>query len=141
LIFDFTNASLSGRPKWVNPDDDLGQMLTGGLFTGKYYDILRERGELLLGWVIKNEDPSLPEASWDLTEFDFKVCPFLDSDGKAIEEQGLATLNYLCATGGRRIENRNPLTWNWLTEAEGKDKHGVISINRTTFAEYLRPTL
>ncbi|OKL60422.1 hypothetical protein UA08_03976 [Talaromyces atroroseus] len=35
LIFDFSNASLSDRPQWVNPDTTLGKMLMGGPFGGR----------------------------------------------------------------------------------------------------------
>jgi hypothetical protein len=146
LVFDFQNAAISSRPKWINPNQQLGQMLIGGPFSGTYFDIMKKRGEPLLGCLIKKKESSTQKASLQLTDFKFKICPFLDSNGKVIakptkEQQGLATLNYLCATGGREVERRNAPAWNWLSEADTREKHGVISINRNTFAEYLRPIL
>ncbi|KAJ5735453.1 uncharacterized protein N7483_000578 [Penicillium malachiteum] len=69
-----------------------------------------------------------------------------DSNGKPIEDptdvqQSAATLNYLCAADGAKLPPAVPFTWNWVDASELDNHHGVIAINRKSFAKYIEHNL
>jgi hypothetical protein len=71
------------------------------------------------------------DATLKPTDLNFHVSPNGSLD------PGLKTLDYLCATGNKRLPPAVDFTWSWMNGFDASQAHGVICINRDTFAKYL----
>lgn len=148
LLFDLTNARLAaGRPEieGVTPGSDL-ELILDRYFLGVYFDQLQKGGQPVLGTAITHRaDAQLP-SSFALTDLNFHVNPVAGDDGRplpqpTLEQQGLATLNYLCAINHRALPPAVAFSWNWVDPQEKSDFHGVAVTNKTAFVDRLRLAL
>lgn len=145
LLFDLDNAALESIPtiSGVKPGSRLYTALQRS-FAGAYFAALQSGGQPLLGCAITRS--GAPAASLVMTDLNIRVCPFLEASGQPVadptmDQRRLATLNYLCAVDGHALPAAETFAWNWVEANEESDSHGVISINRTAFVNYLRTRL
>lgn len=145
LLFDLDNAALESIPvmSGVDPGTNLYNVLQTD-FLGKYFQAVKANGDPVLGCAIKRNvsDPG----TLHLTDLNMEVSPYVGDNGQPIQNpstdlQELCTLNYLCASGGHELPAAVPFTWNWIDQYESDDYQGVASINRNTFARYIKEQL
>ncbi|WP_037570200.1 hypothetical protein [Phaeacidiphilus oryzae] len=145
LLFDLDNAALETTPtiSGVTPGTPL-YLVLGQAFLGAYFSKLTRDGSPLLGCTI--QQPGAPTSTLTLTDLNLEVSPLLDANGNTIvnpdqDQQNLGTLNYLCAADGDHLPVAVRFGWNWVEPSESADFDGVVSINRSTFANYFRNQL
>ncbi|KAI9701712.1 MAG: hypothetical protein M1820_006340 [Bogoriella megaspora] len=141
LWFDMSTASLYSSPtiEGVARDSELGMILQRDFLT-RYFDLLRGNGQPLLGVNVVDDKGDL--ATFSLTDFELQVNPYLDANGRpeqtpTPDQAKASTLSYLCATMGNKLPPSTAFDWNWLSTDDIKQTHGIISINRNTFAQWL----
>ena len=142
LLFDLTNAALEkvAPISNIDPGTPLYTMLQT-YFLGKYFSEMQSQSQPLLGCSIVMQ--SAPVSTLSLTDFNFEVCPYTDTDGQPFKnptqtQQQLATLNYLCAADGHRLPPAVEFDWNWVDASQLNDHDGTVAINRNTFATYFQ---
>lgn len=130
LLFDLSNAALQTVPTidGVEPDSDADMILTK-YFINTYFSHMQNQGQPVLNYVVVHKPQ---EATLKPTNLNFNV-----SHADKGLRPGLMTLNYLCATDGHKLPPATDFDWNWVTPDDGSQIHGVISLNRLTFANYL----
>lgn len=145
LLFDLDNAALQTTPviSGVKPGTKLFTILQQE-FVGAYFTRMRSKGEPLLSCMITRSDA--PPSTLPLTDLNLEVCPFVGDNGQPIhdpdkKQRDLATLNYLCAVGGRPLAPATRFNWNWIDSSEQADYDGVAVVNRDTFVGYFRNQL
>ncbi|KIJ50139.1 hypothetical protein M422DRAFT_777184 [Sphaerobolus stellatus SS14] len=111
-------------------------------FLSFYFDQMKAAGTPLLGVSVANNSA----APWSLqsTSINFEVDAYLNSDGTTSTDEktlGLATLNYLCLTGGKPQPPPDHFTWNWIAQPEEGSFDGVVSINRDSLVAYFQNEL
>ncbi|MXV50305.1 hypothetical protein GS399_04920 [Pedobacter sp. HMF7647] len=145
LIFDLDNALLdtSASIEGIEPGSAVDTALKG-VFMGAYFSALQAAGKPVLGYTIQQSqvDPS----TLKLSDFELQANPFVDASGNeiqlAVDEEGLLTLNYLCAANGNTLPPAVPFNWNWVeNDQEAGEFDGVIAINRNTIANYFKNEL
>ncbi|KAL8961947.1 MAG: hypothetical protein Q9193_001576 [Seirophora villosa] len=144
LLFDLNNAGLSQVPTipGLDPSSYAATFLTQ-YFVGIYFAEVQKAGAPVLNYtIVKHDNP----ATLIPTDLNMEVQPFLDPYGKAYaapnkDQANMATLSYLCSCYGKRLPPAVPFTWNWVSAEEAQQYHGVVSINRNTFATYLKSQL
>ena len=145
LLFDFTNASLMTVPTISGIDSSSPLlMLLQQYFVPAYFSQMQKEGQPLLGCSIVPQ--TTPISSLTPTSFNFNVNPYVDPDGhpfpqSTIAQQRLATLDYLCAADGKKLEPAVAFNWNWVDISQISDYDGTIAINRNTLANYFRHQL
>ncbi|KAL8950868.1 MAG: hypothetical protein Q9222_003122 [Ikaeria aurantiellina] len=141
LLFDLNNAGLSTVPTISGlASNSAASLFLTKYFVNTYFNQVQAAGQPVLNYtIVKHDNPStlIP------TDLNMQVQPFLDPTGKALPtptkaQQDLCTLNYLCSCYGHKLPPAVPFTWNWVSADEAKQFHGVVSINRNTFADYLK---
>ncbi|MBN8837105.1 MAG: hypothetical protein J0I09_07595 [Sphingobacteriia bacterium] len=148
LYLNLNTAGLSEKtPKIDNIDPassvDLYNALTK-IFLGTYFQTLKKKGDIVLGYGIKPSkfNPQQRKPSITPTDFNFEICPYLDHSGNPMpSNKGLYTLNYLVMTENRRLHPPVQFAWNWIDVSERKNSHGVMSIRREVFANFLKKVL
>lgn len=144
LLFDLNNAALAAtQPEIAGVPKEANTMLQE-TFLGSYFKQMRKDGNPLLACVVTEDPPSQPTLT--LTDFNFNVCPYMDKEGKPVEDptedqKAAATLNYLCAADGVDLPPPVPFTWNWVDTSELNDHHGIIAINRNSFSKYIETNI
>ncbi|KAG9236246.1 hypothetical protein BJ875DRAFT_235529 [Amylocarpus encephaloides] len=145
LLLDLTTVSFMDQPtiQGVEPGTK-PYLLLNDHFTNTYFGLMKETGGPLLNVAIVEGPAEI--STMPLTNMNIGVNPLLGDDGQIIEQptkqqRDLSTLNYLCATGNHPLNLPVTFNWNWITQAEAGLYHGVLSINRNTFAEYLQAKL
>lgn len=140
LLFDLDNAALQTVPtiSGVAPGTPLYTALQT-VFLGAYFTALQKAGKPVLGYSITQS--AAPPSSLVLTDLNLEVSPFVGTDGQPVgsptpQQQQLSTLNYLCAANGNTLPPASPFTWNWVDPSQAANFHGVVAINRNTFANY-----
>jgi len=77
------------------------------------------------------------------TDMQLDISYLLDNDGRRFgtptkAQRDLNTLNYLCMIKDENfVPQRNPFTWNWMDQNQQMDFHGVQSVNRNVFRDYI----
>jgi len=145
LLFDLNNAALESVPtiSGVTPGTPLYTGLQSA-FIGAYFSELQKAGQPVLAYSIAQS--TAPPASLTLTNLNMEVNPYMGTNGQAVAEpsqqqQGLATLCYLCAANGNTLPAATAFSWNWIDATESSSYDGVIAINRNTFAKYFQAVL
>ncbi|KAL9043612.1 MAG: hypothetical protein Q9214_003206 [Letrouitia sp. 1 TL-2023] len=144
LLFDLNNAGLQTVPtiSGLDSSSTAGQFLTTW-FVNSYFKVIQAAGQPVLNYtIVKHDNP----ATLIPTDLNMEVCPFLDPNGKAYAaptkaQADLASLNYLCSVFGKPLPAAVPFSWNWVSAQDAKQFDGVVSINRNTFATYLKNQL
>jgi hypothetical protein len=102
LWINLSTANLYATPtiKGVERDSVLGMNLERGFLT-RYFDMLRSNKQPLLGVNIVDDRGEM--ATLSLTDFQLQVNPYLDSNGRPMQDPTFtqaraSTLSYLCAT-------------------------------------------
>ncbi|KAL8715210.1 MAG: hypothetical protein Q9220_001168 [cf. Caloplaca sp. 1 TL-2023] len=141
LLFDLNNAGLAQVPtiSGLASNSMISTFMTR-YFVNTYFKGVQAAGQPVLNYtIVKHDNP----ATLIPTDLNMQVQPFLDSTGKQFvsptkAQEDLGTLNYLCSCYGHKLPPAVPFTWNWVSVEEAKQFHGVVSINRNTFADYLK---
>lgn len=145
LLFDLANAGLAATIP-VIPGVPAESLLTT-YFLKAYFTQLRKEGEPMLGVTVTRKPNGDTSPTLTLTDLNFNVNPFVGDDGQPLarptaEQQGLATLNYLCAADENPLPPAVKFNWNWIDPSEESDYHGVAVTRRAvladTFEEELR---
>ncbi|KAL8872649.1 MAG: hypothetical protein Q9198_007171 [Flavoplaca austrocitrina] len=144
LLFNLNNAGLAQVPSisGLAPESAALTFLTK-YFLNMYFSQIQAAGQPVLNYTIVKHDRS---ATLIPTDLNMQVQPFLDQAGKPYasptrEQADLSTLNYLCSCYGKSLPPATQFSWNWLSTEEANQIHGIVSINRNTFAAYLRDQL
>ncbi|KAI9654192.1 MAG: hypothetical protein M1821_006720 [Bathelium mastoideum] len=126
LWFDMSTASLYSSPEieGVARDSELGMILQRDFLT-RYFDLLQSNGQPLLGVNVVDDKGDL--ATFSLTDFELQVNPYLDANGRTEQNP----------TSDQTKASTLSFFWNWLSTDDIKQTHGIISINRNTFAQWL----
>jgi hypothetical protein len=145
LLFDLDNAGLQSMPKikGVAPGTNLERILNQ-FFVGAYFGKMKSLGQPLLGAAVTQS--TAPISTLTLTDLNLNVCTFLGDNSQPVkdptpQQQGLATLNYLCAADGAILPPAVQFSWNWVEPAEAGDVHGVVAVNRRDLARYFHNQL
>jgi hypothetical protein len=145
LLFDLDNATLESIPtiSRVDPSSNLYSCLQKD-FLGKYFEAVKQAGQPVLGCSVTQS--TAPPTTLTLTDLNFETAPLLGSNGQPItnpskDQQDACALTYLCAANGHSLPNPAPFDWNWLEESEDSSFDGLISVNRNTFANYIKAQL
>ncbi len=145
LLFDLDNAALETTPtiSGVDPSSNLYACLQK-YFLDTYYTALQQNGQPVLGCNVSQS--TVPPATLTLTDLNFETSPYLGTNGQPVvnptpDQQGLYTLNYLCAANGNTLPAPSQFGWNWMEPADEANFDGVIAINRNTFANFFASQL
>jgi hypothetical protein len=132
LLFDLDNAGLSSRPKveGIAPNSKAATLLTS-FFVDTYFDAVKKAGAPVLNYTIVPQGQQ--DATLKPTSLNFHIGPLLHET-----DTSLKTLDYLCAINDKVLPSPRDLGWDYVSAADALQAHGVIAINRNTFAEYLR---
>ncbi|KAL8660561.1 MAG: hypothetical protein Q9202_006415 [Teloschistes flavicans] len=144
LLFDLNQAGLSDVPTIAGlPSNSQALNFLTTYFVNTYFAGMKAQGGPVLNYtIVKHYNP----ATLIPTDLNMMVQPFLDPSGKAYAnptpaQANLATLDYLCACYNKTLPPAVPFTWNWVNADDAKQYHGAISINRNTFASYIKDQL
>lgn len=134
LIFDLSNAALQNVPtvSGLDPSSQASSLLTR-FFVNSYFGHMKAEGEPVLNYVVRHKPQN---ATLKPTDLNFHISPLVGQ-----LDPGLITLDYLCATGNHKLPPAVDFTWDWMNGTDASQYHGVISINRNTFAQYLMDEL
>ncbi|KAB8262225.1 hypothetical protein BDV32DRAFT_147875 [Aspergillus pseudonomiae] len=144
LLFDLDNASLQTHLSFggIDPGSNAYAILQKS-FVNLWAAAVAEKGQPLISIVAVNQltDPSqLP-----LTGFEHATNPPRDDHGNIIHSPTLSQMNAStmdhCAVNHNSLPNPSPFQWNWLRADQVRDISGVISINRGTYAKFLKDQL
>lgn len=143
LVFDLTTPGLMST--FELPGFDTSSETYAAIkskFITFYFDQMKAAGTPLLGVTVA-PNSSTP---WTLqpTSINFEVDAYLNSDGSVSTDEttlGLATLNYLCLTGGKSQPPPEHFKWNWIAQSEESSFDGVVSINRDSLVAYFQNAL
>jgi hypothetical protein len=145
LLFDLDNAAFDSMPSMsgVKPGTKLDMVLKQE-FIGAYFAQMQATGQPFLGCAITQS--TTPVSTLTLTDLNMEVCPLVGTNGQPIlkptrAQQDVATLSYLCAANGDALPPPVKFGWNWIEASEASDYDGVVSINRSAFANYLKHQL
>ncbi|KAL8640875.1 MAG: hypothetical protein Q9228_002258 [Teloschistes exilis] len=145
LLFDLNQAGLSDVPEipGLLPNSAAKNILTQ-YFINTYFQDLKTKGQPVLNYtIVKHNNP----ATLIPTDLNMMVQPLIDPTthqpyAKPSDAQAdLATLDYLCACYNKILKPAVPFTWDWMNTQDAKQYHGIISVNRNTFAGYIRDQL
>lgn len=143
LLFDLDNAALQSIPviSGVQPGTTLYTVLQTD-FLGVYFQAMKAQGSPVLGCTI-TQAPADP-SPLVLSSLRLSSSPLLNADGSPISsptpaQQQLGTLCYSCEANNNPPIAPRTFGWNWVEPSD--DCHGVISINRNTFAKYFQQQL
>jgi hypothetical protein len=103
---------------------------------------MKVAGTPLLGVTVASH--ATPPWTLQPTSINFEVDAYLNPDGSNSTDPnnaGLATLNYVCLTGGKPQKAPNHFTWNWIDASEEISFDGVVSINRDALVAYFQNQL
>lgn len=130
LLFDLNNAGLQTVPTvdGLDPASDASVILTK-YFVNTYFGHMHDQGQPVLNYTVVHKPQN---ATLKPTDLNFHVNPL-----NGALDPGLKTLNYLCATDGHKLPPAVNFTWDWLNAQDATQCHGMISINRNTFANYI----
>jgi hypothetical protein len=97
-------------------------------------------GNYLLGYSVI---PSKPGKSSSIkpTNLNFMISPYLDANGNATKEYDLYTLNWLIMTEDHKMPAPVQFEWNWVDKSNISEYHGVMSIKKATFTNFLNKLL
>jgi hypothetical protein len=145
LLLDLNTARLQSMPEihGVEPGTDVYRILQNA-FLGAYFASMKAKGTPILGYALKAQGaPS--RSTLKVTDLNLQVAPLLGPGGAAIkdptpEQRRLATLDYLCATGGKALPPATRFGWNWV-ESRNEQKHGVVAVNRAALTDYFAQLL
>jgi len=102
-----------------------------------YKELVKQRQSLSLGTVVQNKNIS--KSSISLAGFNFMISPYRSDGNTDSEQNGLATLNYICSSSNRSVSNPPPFQWNWIDYKPSEiQPDGVLSIKREVFLNWLR---
>jgi len=143
LLFDLDNTALESIPTiiGVEPGSDAYTVLLRD-FVGTYFAQMKKGGKPLFGITVTDKKPD--PGTLVLTDFNFQVNQYLNPvdkkpfDSPTLEQKDLNTLSYLCATSHHELPPNSNFGWNWVEMTERRDFHGIIAINRNTFATYVK---
>lgn len=142
LFFDFNNAKVQSIPEISGVDAETSALLNV-YFVGVYFKKLQENGEPVLGYTLSlNSAAANDHSSLNITTTKLTVSPYVDENGQPVthpskDQRRVSTLNYQCAVDDKILPPTVPFNWNWVEIPQSADMHGVISINRGTFINYL----
>lgn len=141
LFFDLDNAALESVPEisGVEPGTPAYSLLEQ-VFIGAYFTAIQEAGQPVLNYSIIQKEPTGETSTLYLTNMELETSPYIPPSGQPTDSD-LNTLNYLCATSGHTLPPASAFNWNWVEQSEKASFDGVTSINRSTFAEYLKAQL
>ncbi|MGC9196907.1 MAG: hypothetical protein ACP5IL_15845, partial [Syntrophobacteraceae bacterium] len=147
LLFDLDNAALQTVPtlEGVEPGTPLHTCLEN-VFQGAYFSSLQKHGQPVLSYSVKRTvKAATPSPTIDLTDLNFEVNKFIDKGQQAVlsdsQQQGLATLCYLCAANSNILPAAVPFTWNWVEPAEENTCCGAMAINSDIFIRLISDLL
>ncbi len=107
-------------------------------FINQYWYAVNAGGKgCILGYVIRPTTPNLRTPSIIPTDLGIEISPHLDANGKPSGNFDLYTINYLVMSRGARMPPPVPFSWNWVEADEQADFHGVMSIRRDIFVDFL----
>ncbi|KAK2593264.1 hypothetical protein QQS21_009029 [Conoideocrella luteorostrata] len=135
LLFDLNNAGLSSVPKieGIVPNSKAAVLLSS-YFVNTYFDAVQKAGAPVLNYTIVPRTQQ--EATLKPTSLNFHIGPLLHET-----DTSLKTLDYLCAVNNKKLPAPRDFGWDYISAADAQQAHGVIVINRNTFAEYLRDVI
>jgi hypothetical protein len=142
LLLDLANAGLATPPhiEGVKPGTTAYHLLER-YFVEAYFTEMQKGGQPLLCAAVTQQNA--PISSLVMTDLNMKVSPFVGDNllpvvNPTVAQQRLATLDYLCGTGGDVLPPATVFGWNWIDSNEQTDWHGVVSINRNTFSAWFK---
>ncbi|WP_291985249.1 hypothetical protein [Candidatus Accumulibacter sp. ACC007] len=145
LLFDLDNAVVQSIPRiaGLDPSSDAGLILTKS-FVNLYFASAKTHGEPVLSVHAVANAPD--GSSLRLTGMEREVSQFRDGNGVVVAnptpaQKQVVTLDYLCAANNNHLPGAAGFDWNWVDPANVDNESGIISINRTTLANYYRTLL
>lgn len=130
LLFDLNNAGLQSVPDFegVDKTSDVYSLLLK-YYVQFYFGTMQKKGQPVLNYTVIHKPQN---ATLKPTDLNFHISPLVvEKDPK------LKTLDYVCATDSHPLPSMRDFEWDWISAADAKQVHGVIAINRKTFANYL----
>lgn len=139
LFFDLDNAALESTPtiSGIAPGTPAYTLLEQ-VFLGAYFTAMKTNAQPILNYSIVQNTPDNNPSTLTLTKMELEVSPYTPAGASTND---LNTLCYLCETNGNNLPPAVPFTWNWVEQSEESSFDGVISINRNTFAQYIKNVL
>ncbi|KAJ4208871.1 hypothetical protein NW759_013633 [Fusarium solani] len=141
LLFNLQSAVAQTAPTFVGVTDETASYLLGKSFINIWSKIAKEHGLPLIGVTAVAQHPD--GSPLRLTALERWVSPVVDpTTGEKIKDPSAlqlsaTTLNYLCATDGHPLPGASSFNWNWVEPQDVAQTSGVISIKRSTMAQYL----
>lgn len=135
LYFDLTNARRTTEEPSFS--DQIGPNTKTALensFIPFYKKQVSLNGEPVITVTAKFDQ--VDTSSLPLTFAQRQVNPYIG--GSTPEHEDAATLSHLCMTNNNPFPGSSEFSWNWVELTDTRACHGVISINRNTFAEFLK---
>lgn len=145
LLFDLDNASLQSNLIFggIQPGSNVHAILQKS-FISLWAAAAAEKGQPLLSIIAV--DQSTDPSQLLLTGFERAINPPRDDNGNKIstptqKQMDAGTLDHLCAANHNALPQASPFKWNWLLPDQTENISGVITINRGTYAMFLKDQL
>lgn len=145
LLYDLDNARMQTIPTIAGiPGDSNAAIVLLKSFTNIYSNLAKERGWPLLAVTATSQSPD--PSSLQMTAFERQVSLLKDNSGVPIPdpttaERNVTTLDHLCAANHHPLPGTSSFSWNWVLPAEVDQESGVISVNRTSIADFFIPQI
>lgn len=143
LLVDLTTAKLAATLPTITGLDksSVAMNILTQYYLNSYFNQMSTSGQPLLGYSISKQDVDASKPTFQMTDLNLATHPYISNTTVTAEQQHVQTLSYLCAVQNHTLPPPVPFTWNWLDPSLAKDVHGVVSINRNTFANWFRQQL
>ncbi len=149
LYLNLNTAGLESTPEIKNLDTTSNAYIyLTRIFLNTYFENLQENsisdtnpeGNYLLGYTIKPTE-TVKTPSIIPTDLNFMVSPYLDDQGNATKDYEMYTLNWLVMTNDHSMPAPVQFEWNWVNKDDISNYHGVMSIKKGAFANFLKDKL
>jgi hypothetical protein len=150
LLFDLDNAAMQTQPSVqiisaAKEGTRLDPLVVGIIdqsFMNIYWAQQHAKGQPLFHVAVTSTAPEQNE--FRPTSINRQVCPLVDANGQPVPyetlnaaQRELTTMNYLCMSFNHPMPPAQKFQWNWMSERDSSDYHGIVAYCRNSFAQWL----
>lgn len=141
LYLDLNTTALQSIPdiSEIDASDDAMRLIQN-VFINKYFLKMKKDGDVIFGYTVQRNSYTQTQCIVEPTDFNFYISPYYSGSGKSDpSKQDIYTLNYLVMCDNHPMPDKiKDFTWNWVTQEESADIHGVMSISKNNIMNLLK---
>lgn len=142
LFLDLNAAGLSDKVNIIGLDkSSTAYVFLIQVFMNTYMAQISKDGGIMLGYSVVSKQAFPQNVSLIPTDMNFMISSYKDPDGKPSSDHEAYTLNYLIMSKDRPMHAPVQFSWNWVEKDQVSQYAGVMSVNRTSFIDFLRDVL